>query len=339
MPDRRVAGLRVGDVPVAGRDLRQQREHGVAEVAGARDQLPRAAREEPVRLRVVDLAARDGPRDRLEVGRDPSGCRRPSRTVTSTPSLERALVAGDDRGADAAVPLVRRSPRRAGRRSPRALPRSRRARRRRRRSRGRRSSGMPASVVAISCSSSYAGHDDRDASCRRASTRAPVRAAIGSQRSAAKSADDQPDQAGDDHRVARAAGGRLRGHAAVEHAGKLDLLRLGEELPRLEPVLLERSAPLFHRQEQRAEGQALGRGRAVQLGTDLIRLLIDRVELLLVGGDLLPESVDLQLRVAARDGGDLGGDRIRSRACLAVAWALRPSLRRADSARLSERRS
>ena len=75
---------------------------------------------------------------------------------------------------------------------------------------------------------------------------------------------------------------------AVEHAGELDLLRLGEELPRLEPVLLERSAPLFHRQEQRAEGQALGRGRAVQLGTDLIRLLIDRVELLLVGGDLLP---------------------------------------------------
>ena len=108
---------------------------------------------------------------------------------------------------------------------------------------------------------------------------------------------------------------------AVEHAGELDLLRLGEELPRLEPVLLERSAPLFHRQEQRAEGQALGRGRAAQLGTDLIRLLIDRVELLLVGGDLLPEGVDFQLRVSARDGGDLGGDRIGRRAHLA---ALRP---------------
>ena len=64
----RVARLRVGDVPVARRDLREEREHGVAEVAGARDQLPRLAGDEPVRLRVVDLAAGDGLDEREQVG-------------------------------------------------------------------------------------------------------------------------------------------------------------------------------------------------------------------------------------------------------------------------------
>ena len=75
--DRRVARLRVGDVPVAGRDLRQHRQHRVAEVARARDELPRLAGEEPVRLRVVELAARDRLDERKRGRRDPSGCRRP----------------------------------------------------------------------------------------------------------------------------------------------------------------------------------------------------------------------------------------------------------------------
>ena len=65
--DRRVAGLRVGHVPVAGGDLREQREHRVAEVAVARDHLPRLAGEEAVRLGVVDVAARDGAGQHLEV--------------------------------------------------------------------------------------------------------------------------------------------------------------------------------------------------------------------------------------------------------------------------------
>ena len=47
-------------MPVAGGDLRQQREHRVAEVAAVRDQRPRLARDQPIRLRVVDLAAGDG---------------------------------------------------------------------------------------------------------------------------------------------------------------------------------------------------------------------------------------------------------------------------------------
>src|SRR5919201_202243 len=65
----RVPGLRVGDVPVAGRNLRQEGQHRVAEVARARNHAPRFTRDQPVRLRVVDLAAHDGQCDLLQVGR------------------------------------------------------------------------------------------------------------------------------------------------------------------------------------------------------------------------------------------------------------------------------
>ena len=104
--DRRVAGLRVGDVPVAGGDLRQQGKHGVAEVARVRDQLPGLAGEEAVCLGVVDLAAGDRLGDRLElagihlvVGRHDAG--------DVDPLLDRAPVARDDRRANATVPFVR----------------------------------------------------------------------------------------------------------------------------------------------------------------------------------------------------------------------------------------
>src|SRR5215213_7491532 len=55
----RVARLRVRDMPVAGRDLRQEGEHGVPQVARARDELPSLAGEEPVCLGVVDLVGDD----------------------------------------------------------------------------------------------------------------------------------------------------------------------------------------------------------------------------------------------------------------------------------------
>ncbi len=103
--ERGVAGLRVGDVPVARGDLREEREHGVAEVAVARNLLPRLAGEEPVRLRVVELAAGDGPGQRLEL-------RRIHLVVAGhhgghvDPLGQRPLVAGDDRGAHALVLLV-----------------------------------------------------------------------------------------------------------------------------------------------------------------------------------------------------------------------------------------
>ena len=53
--DRRVSGLRVGDVPVARGDLREERQECVPEVPVVRDQVPRLTREQPVCLRVVDL--------------------------------------------------------------------------------------------------------------------------------------------------------------------------------------------------------------------------------------------------------------------------------------------
>ena len=92
-------------MPVAGRDLRQQRQHRVAEVARAWDQIPRLTGHEPVGLRIVELAARDRACQGLQVagihlivGRHHAG---------DVHALgERALVAGDDRRSDAAIALV-----------------------------------------------------------------------------------------------------------------------------------------------------------------------------------------------------------------------------------------
>src|SRR3954451_14677706 len=103
--DRRVARLGVGDVPVARGDLGQERKSGVAEVAGARDQLPRLPREEPVRLGVVALAGGDCVYEGLEVagihlavgGHDGGDV---VAVVGGT------SITGDDRGADPCVLLV-----------------------------------------------------------------------------------------------------------------------------------------------------------------------------------------------------------------------------------------
>ena len=65
--DRRVAGLRIGDVPVAGGDLRQEREDRVAEVAVARKDVPRAVGEQPVGLRVIAFTATHDADERLEL--------------------------------------------------------------------------------------------------------------------------------------------------------------------------------------------------------------------------------------------------------------------------------
>ena len=104
--DRRVAGLRVGDVPVARGDLRQHREDRVPEEARLRDQLPRLAGGEAVRLRVVELAARDRLDERRQVLR--------IHLVVAVhhdddvePVGHRPAVAGDGRRADAAPALVR----------------------------------------------------------------------------------------------------------------------------------------------------------------------------------------------------------------------------------------
>jgi hypothetical protein len=92
-------------VPVAGGDLRQHAEDGVAEVAVARDHLRGLAGEEAVCLRVVDLVACDRGGEHLQVGRVHLRVRG-HHGGDVDPLLERAPVAGQDRGADAFVALV-----------------------------------------------------------------------------------------------------------------------------------------------------------------------------------------------------------------------------------------
>ena len=158
--DRRVAGLRVGDVPVARRDLRQQRQHRVAEIAVVRDQLPRATGERggsPWRSR--PRRATTGPRS----ASSSSGSIWLSPAITAVTSIRpRArVVARDDRRSDATVrsceiTSTRGSPTRArpfGRRVARSVvdhedPVD--------------ELRDPASVETISCSSSSRRHDDRD---------------------------------------------------------------------------------------------------------------------------------------------------------------------------------
>ena len=119
--------------------------------------FPRPAGDQPVRLRVVDLAARDRADDALQLGRVHLVVARHHARHVDAARRERALVAGDDRGADAAVVLVDdHLDARVARRRARARP-SRRARRRRRRRSRSTKPGMPASVSTISVSSSYAG--------------------------------------------------------------------------------------------------------------------------------------------------------------------------------------
>jgi hypothetical protein len=103
--DRGVPGLRVGHVPVAGGDLGEEREDGVPEVAVPRHQLPGAPAEEPVRLRVLDLAPDDRPDDLPELGR--------VHLVVAghhgghvDPLRDRPAIAADDGGPDAAVAVV-----------------------------------------------------------------------------------------------------------------------------------------------------------------------------------------------------------------------------------------
>ena len=70
-----------------------------------RNQLPGLARDEPVRLRVVGVAVDDGSRDGLElVRRHLVVGRHHARDVHAVG--DRLPIAGDDRGADAAVLLV-----------------------------------------------------------------------------------------------------------------------------------------------------------------------------------------------------------------------------------------
>ena len=104
--DRRIARLRVGHVPVAGRDLRQEGKDSVPEVTRLRDELPGLAGEEPVRLRVVALVRGDRADEHLEVVgiHLPVGGHDAGDVVFVR---RRPAVASDDGCADALVLLVR----------------------------------------------------------------------------------------------------------------------------------------------------------------------------------------------------------------------------------------
>ena len=93
-------------MPVARRDLREQAEHGIAEIAAARDQLPGAAGEESIRLRVVELTAHDRRRERLQLVRVHLVVAGHHRDRVDS-GRQCQLVAGDDRCTDPAVAIVR----------------------------------------------------------------------------------------------------------------------------------------------------------------------------------------------------------------------------------------
>ena len=92
-------------MPVAGSDLRQERQDGVADVPGPWDHAPRFTGEQSVCLRVVDLAAHDGPDERFEINGIHLVVRRHHADDVDR-FVERALVPRHDRGADAAIALV-----------------------------------------------------------------------------------------------------------------------------------------------------------------------------------------------------------------------------------------
>ena len=103
--DRRVAGLRVGHLPVAGGDLREEGEDRVAEVAVAGDELPGLPGEEAICLRVVALAGDDSTDEGAEVGRLHLVVRCHDAGDVDL-EVAGALVAGDDGRPDAGVALV-----------------------------------------------------------------------------------------------------------------------------------------------------------------------------------------------------------------------------------------
>ena len=100
-----VAGLGVGDVPVAGGDLGEQGQERVAQVADARRLLPGDAARQAVALAVVGLAIGDRLEDQGQLLGVHLAIARHDRDHLHA-VVERRLVTGGDRFADAAVDLM-----------------------------------------------------------------------------------------------------------------------------------------------------------------------------------------------------------------------------------------
>ena len=222
-----------------------------------RDQRPRLARDQPVRLRVVDLAAGDGAdearelvRVHLVVGRHHAG--------DVDPLLARPQVAGHDRGADAAVLLVDDDLDPGVGDGSRARRPSRPARRRRRRRSGRRSPGSPAGSRRRGAPPRTRGRRRRHA-CPRpsASGYAALRAALrwrnGSAIAAASAPSSRPISAPIRAELRRLVAVVLLATARLDDLALLHVLGQREQLLVLEQLLLHGAAALLREADRVVE--------------------------------------------------------------------------------------
>ena len=239
--------------------------------------------------------------------------------VTSDPVGERAPVAGDDRRADALVALVRdHLDARVGA-AARALG-------------GRVVRSVVDDVDAVD-EGRDAGEsraDQRSSSCAGTTTATVLPSSIGGRRAGAGrlargsprgAPRMSPISAPTSDRVPRARAD-VFAPAAGDDSWLLDLLGEREQLPGLQAVLLERSAPLLRGQEQGAHRQLLDVRRAAHRSLGVLNLLVDCRELAVVGGELLLKGLPLEPRVAADLVLDPLGDRCGCRADLTPAVAL-----------------
>src|SRR3954447_6135397 len=148
--------------------------------------------------------------------------------------------------------------------------------------------GTPAIVVATSASSSYAGTTTATVLPSSTNERLPEERG--------DHAEDEPEERRDDDRVAPAARRRLHRGCAGEDLRPLDLLRLDQELLRLQ-LVVEHATDL---DGEHRPPNGVSRRRAA-----------DRVELLLVVGDALLQRADLEVRVRSKAVDDDAGEGVR----------------------------
>src|SRR3954469_11888297 len=151
--------------------------------------------------------------------------------------------------------------------------------------------GTPAIVVGTSASSSYAGTTTATVLPSSTNERLPEERG--------DHAEDEPEKRRDDDGVAPAARRRLHRRRAGEHLRPLDLLRLDQELLRLQ-LVVEHVTDLHgqHGPPHRVTGR---------------RPAADRVELLLVVGDALLQRADLEVRVRSKAVDDDAREGVRGR--------------------------
>src|SRR3990172_1046806 len=127
-------------------------------------------------------------------------------------------------------------------------------------------------------------------------------------------AGDEADDAADEHRVPLAPGGDLDGRGLRHDLGALDVLREGQQLPRLEEVLDELPSALLEDDAEVREREPLD-GLEARPGSDrglvLVELASEPVELVLLAAGELAEGADLRVHVAGDALDDRLGEAVR----------------------------